>query len=250
VKAFLAIIGGFVVSLGMFIGGVVLATTLLTAEPARQPGSDVAVADVWAGEPRVVDVEAQDFERIAALPHPDEQNETDATPTTEMTHAGETEDHASPSLDMVTTASVEPVAEEDPVEIHTASVEPVAEEEPVEINPAGQFPIAHIEWCANQYRSYRASDNSYQPYSGGRRTCVSPYSEDVAVVAPTPSEDDYAVYADDPSYGPVEYASDETQSSIYVTAEHVNDCFSRYRSYRPSDNTYQPYGGGPRRQCR
>ncbi|MER9869926.1 BA14K family protein [Mesorhizobium sp. M0136] len=26
-------------------------------------------------------------------------------------------------------------------------------------------------------------------------------------------------------------------------------CFSRYRSYRPADNTYQPYSGGPRSQC-
>ncbi|MER8725965.1 BA14K family protein [Mesorhizobium sp. M1027] len=26
-------------------------------------------------------------------------------------------------------------------------------------------------------------------------------------------------------------------------------CFSRYRSYRPEDNSYQPHSGGPRRQC-
>ncbi|MGK9055300.1 BA14K family protein [Neorhizobium petrolearium] len=26
-------------------------------------------------------------------------------------------------------------------------------------------------------------------------------------------------------------------------------CGARYRSYDPSDNTYQPYGGGPRRTC-
>ncbi len=30
---------------------------------------------------------------------------------------------------------------------------------------------------------------------------------------------------------------------------HVDYCFSRYRSYRPEDNSYQPYSGGPRRQC-
>ncbi|OHV76346.1 BA14K family protein [Rhizobium sp. LCM 4573] len=29
---------------------------------------------------------------------------------------------------------------------------------------------------------------------------------------------------------------------------HVNWCYSRYRSYRPYDNTFQPYNG-PRRQC-
>ena len=34
---------------------------------------------------------------------------------------------------------------------------------------------SHVEWCANRYRSYRAYDNTYQPYSGPRRQCVSPY---------------------------------------------------------------------------
>jgi Ni/Co efflux regulator RcnB len=30
--------------------------------------------------------------------------------------------------------------------------------------------------CQERWRSYRVSDNSYQPYNGPRRTCVSPYS--------------------------------------------------------------------------
>lgn len=34
---------------------------------------------------------------------------------------------------------------------------------------------AHVQWCYDHYRSYRASDNTYQPYSGPRRQCVSPY---------------------------------------------------------------------------
>lgn len=33
----------------------------------------------------------------------------------------------------------------------------------------------HIRWCYNQYRSYRASDNTFQPYNGPRRECRSPY---------------------------------------------------------------------------
>lgn len=33
----------------------------------------------------------------------------------------------------------------------------------------------HISWCHNRWRSYRVSDNSYQPYNGPRRICVSPY---------------------------------------------------------------------------
>lgn len=34
---------------------------------------------------------------------------------------------------------------------------------------------AHVAWCANQYRSYRTSDNTFQPYQGPRQQCVSPY---------------------------------------------------------------------------
>lgn len=34
----------------------------------------------------------------------------------------------------------------------------------------------HIDWCYDRYRSYRASDNTFQPYRGGRQECVSPYS--------------------------------------------------------------------------
>jgi len=32
-----------------------------------------------------------------------------------------------------------------------------------------------VRWCDNRYRSYRASDNSFQPYNGPRRQCRSPY---------------------------------------------------------------------------
>ncbi len=35
---------------------------------------------------------------------------------------------------------------------------------------------AHVNWCENRYRSYRAWDNTFQPYSGPRQQCWSPYS--------------------------------------------------------------------------
>lgn len=34
---------------------------------------------------------------------------------------------------------------------------------------------AHVDWCYDRYRSYRASDNTFQPYNGPRRQCRSPY---------------------------------------------------------------------------
>lgn len=34
----------------------------------------------------------------------------------------------------------------------------------------------HVRWCNDRYRSYRAWDNSFQPYNGPRVRCHSPYS--------------------------------------------------------------------------
>lgn len=42
--------------------------------------------------------------------------------------------------------------------------------------PAYRVSNAHVNWCYNRYRSYRAWDNTYQPYNGPRRQCWSPYS--------------------------------------------------------------------------
>lgn len=34
---------------------------------------------------------------------------------------------------------------------------------------------AHVQWCYDRYRSYRARDNTFQPYDGPRQQCYSPY---------------------------------------------------------------------------
>ena len=34
---------------------------------------------------------------------------------------------------------------------------------------------AHLNWCYDNYRSYRASDNTCKPNNRARRICVSPY---------------------------------------------------------------------------
>ncbi len=34
---------------------------------------------------------------------------------------------------------------------------------------------AHVAWCQRRYRSYRVWDNTFQPYHGPRRACISPY---------------------------------------------------------------------------
>lgn len=37
------------------------------------------------------------------------------------------------------------------------------------------FSAAHYGYCSSRYRSYRASDNTFQPYHGRRRQCRSRY---------------------------------------------------------------------------
>lgn len=49
--------------------------------------------------------------------------------------------------------------------------------QPRYVQPRGVYRMAgaHYRWCEARYRSYRASDNTFQPYHGPRRQCISPY---------------------------------------------------------------------------
>lgn len=150
-----------------------------------------------------------------------------------------------------------------------------------------QLPVAHLQWCASRYRSYRPAENSYRSYSGELRPCISPYydpggdrtastgqndqtndqaavndrrdatsddrlSDDQAELEGyAASSDGYATtYGGPPEeISPQAEAARERASGRPVSGDHVDYCFSRYRSYDPQDNTYQPFDGGPRRQC-
>ncbi len=47
--------------------------------------------------------------------------------------------------------------------------------QPRYVDPAPGMGSSHVAWCANRYRSYRAYDNTFQPYNGPRQQCYSPY---------------------------------------------------------------------------
>jgi hypothetical protein len=237
VKPLFEIVIGFVVSLGMFVIGLAAATVLLTAEPARQPGPSVDVADLWTEEPRKVDTTAQDFERLPALQIRSDRNEENPSAETQTaaTENAEATDRAVRPPDSITTESLQ-----------TA---PSGDRE--QLPQSNQLSAAHVEWCADRYRSYRPDDDSYTSYYGEQRPCISPYSgETVAAEPPSDTESTESYDAElegDPSSLPW---LDGADGNAAVSADHVSYCFSRYRSYRPEDNTYQPYDGGPRRQCR
>lgn len=59
---------------------------------------------------------------------------------------------------------------------HTGSIRDYDRRHDYRYNYRQDYGRAHVDWCYDRYRSYRASDNTFQPYSGSRRQCYSPYS--------------------------------------------------------------------------
>jgi len=230
-KPLLGLIGGFLMSLGMFVSGVAVASYFLYSEPAPRPVASVDVSDLWTGEPRTVNTSVQPFERLPAL-----HTASDPEPEPRIATAAAT-DLSSASVDRIVTGSLQ------------APPEQAASED------GGQSSSAHARWCANRYRSYRPADNSYTSFSGGQRPCVSPYSSELEAAAEPaspalPEAESYVEFVDEEPAELLQYASGEGDGNAYAGSDHVSYCFNRYRSYRPEDNSYQPYGGGPRRQCR
>jgi 1A family penicillin-binding protein len=118
---------------------------------------------------------------------------------------------------------------------------PAAEAPPNVAATVGQAPTEqaaealHCDYqaCARTYQSFRASDCTYQPYSGAlRRLCDKNTSERAAatLLAPNPRSQPFL---DKPG---------KAQCNIDV-------CAGFYDSFDPADCTYKPYGGGPRRLC-
>ncbi|UCI21959.1 BA14K family protein [Mesorhizobium sp. B2-1-8] len=191
-KAILALVGGFVLTLAVFGSGLGFAAWLLAAKPAHEARPTVSVAELWTRNARPVNKAAQNLQRLPA------------------------DQPAPPDI-----AAKEPA----PDPAATGSTAPAAAE----------LPASHLQWCASHYRSYHPDDNSYMSYSGRLRPCVSPYLD---------------AGADRGASAEVSYAeTGDAASTTALSADHVDSCFSRYRSYRPEDNSYQPYSGGPRRQC-
>jgi hypothetical protein len=246
-KAVLAILGGFALSLGMFIGGAGLAISFLTAKPASEPAVGQRKTASWSDEPRPVKAGAPGFDRISAAPAGSDGSTATGGDAPQAVRPGV------PPAQLPTSQAVsQPSASVPPDRTTTASIHPGSDETGARPAPPAGLAAAHAEWCANRYRSYDPSDNSYRPYSGGRRTCVSPYSNAVAGEAGSsaPGGNAYAQEAADAMPATDYVPADATAAGGDVLSEHARSCLARYHSYRPEDNTYQPYDGGPRRQCR
>ena len=196
--------------LTVVFGGMQVASALMTEE-AVHAFPEAAVASLWTSEPTRVDPSRQVLERLppkyVVAPRNIDKPVIVAS--------------AAPEIDRVETGALEPDA---------------------------GLPLAHLDWCAGRYRSYDAADNSYQPYDGPRRACVSPYLDEGMTAG---TSDPYDTAVDGPGTLPTATLVSANDYSVYAmepATGHQAWCADRYRSYRSSDNSYKPYDG-PRQQC-
>jgi hypothetical protein len=241
-----AMVAGLLLSMTTFAAGLVVALIFLNVgEPeARPDGQDTAT--LWTTEPVAVEKATQSFERLPPRTPPKEKQ------VASISLAGTGAKASTRALPAAYPAAENPMV--DP--ITTGSME---SQEPEMDSPlVARQVAAHVEWCSRRYRSYRPEDNTYRPYGGGRRSCQSPHSNVHARNAPADddaSSENEAIFVEaqpstDGNRPEVEQASFEDAPDAYVDTNHVRSCFARYRSYRPADNSYQPFDDGPRRQCR
>lgn len=221
-KIFLAALGGLVATLAVYASGFFTAMFFLSAEPTPvwKPSRDTA--SVWTLEPVVVSEAGEVLERL---------------PPRQVSEASDTSDASLPARAEAAADDVGLAFGPDQP-IDTTLAASIADEGPAEpaTETASAMNTAHVQWCADRFRSYRVEDNSYNAYRGGRRTCVSPFFDGASA-----AREEEGPYAD---------ATASAKVTGRLSPRHIQSCFDRYRSYRPEDNSYQPYSGGPRRQCR
>ncbi|HMA74574.1 MAG TPA: PBP1A family penicillin-binding protein [Xanthobacteraceae bacterium] len=132
-----------------------------------------------------------------------------------------------------------PTAEAAPPKQPTAEAEarPNASPVPAPSGQAAEAPRCDYQACGRTYHSFRASDCTYQPFSGSpRRLCdKNPSQQSVA----TPSA---------PNAG-VQSFLDQLLGNGSKAQCNVEVCARFYSSFDPADCTYRPFGGGRRRIC-
>ncbi len=254
VKPVLMLLASLVLLMMVFLSGVII-TAHVIAEPEPHKFANIDTPHLWTSKPKQVSSAARSYERLPSQTPPvtvaEASKDIKATDASAQTLAA-----PGVAVDDVVTGSVDPRAEAVGATATTPDGEP--EGAPL-IDPA------HAQWCFARYRSYRVEDNSYQPFGGGpRRSCQAPGSPVVERAEAVP-ERAAADVGSDQSYMPVEetvtedlepletraarYGDPEVAERALGGGRHEEWCHARYRSYRGSDNSYQPFDGGPRRQC-
>lgn len=218
-KPVLELLAATALSVGLVIGGVVVTSAALSPEEEQHHFTGLDIADLWTSEPVRIDRSQQTLER---LPPQYASHVVMMEPQpTELAAASETEhtDFGSGvgGVDLAATGSV----------IHASPDMGFA-----------ALPPQHVSWCEERYRSYDPVGDTYRSFSGELRHCASPYQ---VTNTPDTEQGEGSLIA---------VSSDENEADAYTGGNrNIRACMERYRSYRVEDNSYQPYGAGPRRQC-
>ncbi|PYE39525.1 BA14K-like protein [Rhizobium sp. PP-F2F-G20b] len=192
------------VAMTLFIAGFLSASALM-AKPATEALANISVADLWSSAPKRVATADRGLERAPAAPPVDlasSDNLTIAQPAVLMNNASAEIDNTQPGA---LSAKTDLAMAQDPAvgnPEHQAwcerryrsysaddnSYSAYSGERKACISPymdvastddIGRMSPSsdavtddHIRHCQARYSSYRASDNTYQPYGGPRRTCM------------------------------------------------------------------------------
>ncbi|TCQ02342.1 BA14K-like protein [Rhizobium sp. PP-F2F-G36] len=203
-KATAALAFFLTVAMTLFIAGFLSASALM-AKPATEALANISVADLWSSEPKRVSTADRGLERAPAAPPVDlasSDNLTVAQPAILMNNASAEIDKTqpgAPSADIDLALARDPAignpehqawceqryrsynADDNSYSAYSgdrkACISPymdVASTDDIgRMSPSSDAVTDdHVRQCQARYSSYRASDNTYQPYGGPRRTCV------------------------------------------------------------------------------
>jgi hypothetical protein len=195
---------GITLSLTAIAGSVMAIPNYLPEREVKKLGN-IDITSLWTSRPVSVDPNKQNFERLPAL-------------VVELPNSAE----MSFGADNIVATETEPS-----MRIVRPGLTDERETAGVGLTSNYQADTAVVAWCTERYRSYRASDNSYQPYIGVRRECEPPFAASV--------------------YNPATNVGVEQAADIgdfrHTGDTHSQWCFARYRSYDPDNNTYRAFSG-------
>ncbi|WP_075292955.1 BA14K family protein [Pararhizobium arenae] len=192
-KAILSLTFGILSSVGVCTGAASVASLVITEAPKNLVFRTASAPDLWTTTPVRVDLSRQSYERLPPVystyvtnPSPgkvaqgrprrpapgiveiqpsfstahvnwcvDRYRSYDAATNTYRSYSGQTRSCDSPYINQrAAKAGERPGADPRFVAYGAENL--------------------RLAWCSARYRSYRADDNTYQPYSGPRRPCVPP----------------------------------------------------------------------------
>jgi penicillin-binding protein 1A len=130
---------------------------------------------------------------------------------------------------------------------------PLAAELTADGDMAAASGLCDVAACSAEYSSFDAADCTYQPFGGGpRRLCEIGAGADASLVETEPASEDEieSIIEEDGALALEIELQEELEEGGAVPREcNFDACAAEYSSFDPSDCSYQPFDGGPRRQC-